>query len=69
MPANGRWDLTWLLKGKKKLQKINMSVLFFPTAFVCNISHSKEQMSETGSKMYIGLHVKCPLFSCDCNET
>jgi hypothetical protein len=28
-----------------------------------------EELSELGSKMYIGLHVKCPLFLSDFNET
>ena len=45
-----------------------MCVLIFSTTFVWNISF-QEEVSEIWSKMYIGLHVKYPLFLSDFNET
>jgi len=39
------------------------------TTFVRNISHSKEKWERYDKKMYIGLHVKYPLFLSNFNET
>jgi hypothetical protein len=41
----------------------------FSTTFVRNISHSKKTSVRYCQKMYIGLHVKYPLFLLDFNET
>jgi hypothetical protein len=43
-------------------------VLVFSTTFVWNISHFKKH-SEILSYMYTWLHIKCPLFLSDVNET
>ena len=41
----------------------------FSTTFAWNVSHCKNNWSEIWSKMYIGLHVKYPLFLSNFNET
>jgi len=46
-----------------------MCVLILCTTFVRNISHCKENFSKTWLQMYIGLHVKYPLFLWDSNKT
>jgi len=46
-----------------------MCVLFFSTAFVWNISHSKKNWAKYDKKMYGGIHVTYPLFLSDFNET
>ena len=53
---------------KKKLQMIKC-VLIFSTTFVWNIYHSKKKWVTYDQKMYIGVHVKYPLFLSDFNET
>jgi hypothetical protein len=40
-----------------------MNIFIFTTTFVQNISHSKKNEDDTIKKIYIGLHVKCPLCS------
>jgi hypothetical protein len=50
----------------KKVTGQNMCVLISSTTFVGNISHSKKN-SEIWSKL--GLHLKCPLFLSDFDET
>ena len=45
-----------------------MCVLIFFVTFVWNISF-QEELSMMWSNMYIGLHVKHPLFLLDLNET
>jgi len=55
---------------KKKVTEHQICVLIFCTSFIfCNISRSMKNLSEILLKMCIGLHVKCPLFSSDFNET
>jgi hypothetical protein len=44
-------------------------VFIFSTTFVCNVSNSKKKWARYDKKMYIGLHVKYPLFVSDFNET
>ena len=44
-------------------------VLIFSKTLFSNISHSKKELSEIWSKMYIGLHVKYRLVLSDFNET
>jgi hypothetical protein len=46
-----------------------MCDLIFSTTFVFNISHSKKKWTKYDTKIYIGLHVKYPLFLSDFNET
>ena len=46
-----------------------MRFLIFLYNFVWNISHSKMKRARYDKKMYIGLHVKYPLFLSDFNET
>ena len=46
-----------------------MYFVIFSTTFVWNISHSKKKWARHDKKMYIGLHVKYPLFLSDFNET
>jgi hypothetical protein len=46
-----------------------MCVLIFSATFVWNISIFLEELSDMWSKMYIGLHVKYPIFLSDFNET
>jgi len=41
--------------------------LDFPTAFIRNISNSKKPLARY-DKMYIGLHVRHPLFLSDFNK-
>ena len=48
---------------------ISKCVLIFSIIYVWNISHSKKKWERHDKKMYIGLHVKYPLFLSDCNET
>jgi len=43
--------------------------LFFSTTFFWSISHSKKKRTRYDQKLYIGLHVKCPLYLSDFNET
>ena len=45
-----------------------MRVLIFSTTFVWNISNSKKNWARYDKKMYIGIHVKYPLFLSDFNE-
>jgi hypothetical protein len=45
------------------------NVCFIFSTFVRNTSHSKDEYSEILSSMYIGLHVKYPLFLSGFNET
>ena len=45
-----------------------MRALFFSTSFVGNISHSKN-WARFDQKIYIGQHVKYPLFFSDFNES
>jgi len=45
-----------------------MCDLIFSTTFGCSISHSKKKCERYGIKMYIGFHVKYPLFLSDFNE-
>jgi hypothetical protein len=63
----------YLINGKKKKKKkiLNLKcVLIFSTTFVWNISHSEKNWEiYVWLKMFIGLHVKYPLFSSDFNET
>jgi len=51
-----------------KIIKHKMCVLRFFTTFVRNVYHSKKNWARY-DKSYIGLHVKCPLFLSDINET
>jgi len=53
---------------KKKLLNIKMCVLIFSTN-LSEISFILEELSEILLKMYIGLHVKCPVFLSDFHET
>jgi hypothetical protein len=53
---------------KKKVSDRKMCVLSFCTTFARNISHSTNNLAHC-DKMYIGLHVKYPLFLLDFNET
>ena len=46
-----------------------MYVLIFSSTFDCNISHSKKKWARYDKNIHIGLHVKCPLFLSDFNET
>jgi hypothetical protein len=46
-----------------------MCVLISSTTVVRNIFYSKENWAKYDLKMYIGLHVKYPLFLSDLNET
>ena len=46
-----------------------MCVLIASTNHVWSISHSKKKWTRCDEKMYIGLHVKYPLFLPDFNET
>ena len=52
------------IRKKKNVSDYKRCVLIFSTIFAWNISYSKE-LSDIWSKMYIGLHVKCPLFLSD----
>ena len=47
---------------------IKKCVLIFYTTFVLNISDSKKNWVRYDHKMYIGLHIKNPLFLSDCSE-
>ena len=53
---------------KKKIIEHEMCVSIFSTSFVWNVSHSNKNWA-TWPEMYIGLHVKCPLFLSDFNKT
>ena len=54
----------------EKKNEHSICVLIFSTTFVWNISHSKKKWARYDQKyVYIGLHVKCPLFLSDFNET
>jgi hypothetical protein len=46
-----------------------MCVLIFSTKFAWNISRSEKNWTRYVSNMYIGVHVKYPLFLSDCNES
>jgi len=46
-----------------------MRVFIFSTTFVLNIPRSKKNWPRYRKKMYIGVHVKYPLFLSDCNES
>ena len=61
----------YLIKGtilEKKIIDHKMCVLIFSTTFAWNISHSKKKSTRYDRKIYIGLHVKYPLFLLDFNE-
>ena len=46
----------------KKNNEHKMCIFIFSTTFVWNIFHSMKNRSRYDQKMYIGLHVKCPLY-------
>ena len=46
-----------------------MCVLIFSTTFVWNLSHSKKTGARYDKEVYIGLHVKYPLFLSNFNGT
>jgi hypothetical protein len=46
-----------------------MCVLISSTTFVWNISHSKVKWARYDKELYVGLHVKYPLFLSDFNKT
>jgi hypothetical protein len=52
----------------KKVTENTMCVLIFSTTFIWNISHFKKKWATYDKKMYIGLHVKYPLYFSDFNE-
>ena len=54
---------------RKRVTEHKMCVSRFSTNFVWNIFHSKKKWERYDKKMYIGPHVKCPLFLSDFNET
>ena len=54
---------------KKKFTEHKMCVLILSTNFVWNISHSMKKWVRYGKTMYIGLHIKYPLFLSNFNET
>jgi hypothetical protein len=54
---------------KYKNLKHKMCVLIFTTTFVWNFSHSNKNWERYGKKNCNGLHVMCPLFLPDFNET
>ena len=54
---------------KKKVTEYKQSVLISSTTFVWNISHSKKNWARYDKKMYIGLHVKYPLYLSDFNKS
>jgi hypothetical protein len=56
-------------KIKKKVIEQTMRALIFSTSFVGNISPSKKKRARFDHKMYIGQHVKYPLFFSDFNES
>ena len=54
----------------KKKTTLNIKCVFSSfLQFLSEIFFIQEEMSELRSKMYIGLHVKCPLYLSDWNET
>jgi hypothetical protein len=54
---------------RKKITEHKIRVLILSTTYVWNISHPKKNWTRYDEKMYIGLHVQCPLFGSDFNET
>jgi hypothetical protein len=54
---------------KKKSYLALKRVSSFPTTFVWNIFHSKNNWARYDKKMCLGYHVKYPLFLSDFNET
>jgi len=54
---------------KKKVTEYKMCALSLSTTFVWDISHSRRKWARYDKIMYIGIHVKCPLFLSDFNET
>jgi hypothetical protein len=50
----------------KKVIELKICIVVFPKTVVYNISHSKKNL---GAQIYIGRHVKYPLFLADSNET
>jgi len=53
---------------KKKNTEHKTCVLIFSTTFVRNIFHSEKKRARY-EKIYVGLHVTCPLFLSDINKT
>jgi len=54
---------------KKKVTEHKKCVLTSSTSFAWNIYHSKKKWAGYAKKIYIGLHVKCPLLFSDFNES
>jgi hypothetical protein len=57
------------IKIKKKNLLNKKWVFLFLSAIFWNITHSNESLGTYDKKMYIGLHIKYPLFLSDFNET
>ena len=53
----------------RRVMEHKMRALIFCTTLVWNISHFKKNWARYYHKMYIDLHIKCPLFLSDFNET
>jgi hypothetical protein len=53
---------------KKKVTEYKTCALIFSTASVWSISHSTKKWARYDKKMYIGLHVKYPLFLSNFND-
>jgi hypothetical protein len=53
----------------EKVTEYKTCIFIFYTTFVWNTSHPKKNWMRYDLKMYIGLHVKCPLYLSDFNDT
>jgi hypothetical protein len=54
---------------RQKVTEHKIYVLIFSMTLIWNISHSKKDWVRYDQKLFVGLHVKCPLFLSDFNES
>jgi len=64
-----RYFINGRISEKEKSMEYEMCVSICSTNFVWYISHCKKNWARRNQKIYIGLHVKCPSFLSDFNET
>ena len=73
LPLSTKFFPHYLIKGtifeKKKGTEHKICVLIFSTTSVSNSSHSTKNWGRYDKKIYVGVHVKYPLFLSDFSET